>query len=294
MSHTHLVDLAGSERARRTQATGDRLKEGASINQSLSTLAHVISELAKGSKKGSPPFRNSKLTLILKESLSGNSKTVMMAAIAPSSADYAETLSTLKFASSVKLIQTKAKVNAVSEGGVEEVLRQEVQDLQEKLKKFEADKAIDTSKIAELQETLQERQQLQFAQTRMGSMFETALKKQRERVRAGALVHNLDSESLSTLQELYSGVEKNRAKLLQKREQEKRRSSISVVWSGNESSSESDHDDEMIKIRLQNFSLDALTRRMKQLRKEADNIDQVVNLLREPHMPQIQTLQHSA
>eukprot|EP00913_Durusdinium_trenchii_P007349 g6908.t1 len=108
---THLVDLAGSERAGRTKATGDRLKEGAAINQSLSTLARVISELAKSAKtkkKPNPPFRESKLTYILKESLCGNSKTVMMAAISPNFTDYDETLSTLKFSQSVKQVQTKA------------------------------------------------------------------------------------------------------------------------------------------------------------------------------------------
>ncbi|CAJ1330935.1 unnamed protein product [Effrenium voratum] len=140
VSQTHLVDLAGSERAGRTKATGDRLKEGAAINQSLSTLARVISELAKSAKskkKPNPPFRESKLTYILKESLCGNSKTVMMAAISPNFLDYDETLSTLKFAQSVKQVQTKAVQNAVNMSSVEAQLRAELNALKAQLQSFQ-------------------------------------------------------------------------------------------------------------------------------------------------------------
>ncbi|CAK0887114.1 unnamed protein product [Prorocentrum cordatum] len=135
LSQTHLVDLAGSERQKRTQAAGDRLKEGAAINQSLSTLARVISALADSSKKkaANPPFRTSKLTHILKESLCGNSKTVMMAAISPSLADYEETLSTLNFAKSVKQVQTAATANVLSTATLEQALREEVEALKAKV-----------------------------------------------------------------------------------------------------------------------------------------------------------------
>lgn len=136
MSQTNLVDLAGSERAGRTKATGDRLKEGAAINQSLSTLARVISELAKNTKRANPPFRDSKLTYILKECLSGNSKTIMMAAISPSLTDYDETLSTMKFAQSVKNVQTKAVSNTHNSQGIEVQLRQELDDLKAQLLKL--------------------------------------------------------------------------------------------------------------------------------------------------------------
>lgn len=83
----NLVDLAGSERAQSTGATGDRLKEGSAINQSLSNLGNVISALADLSdpkkKKVMVPFRNSVLTMLLKNALSGNSKTIMCAALSP-------------------------------------------------------------------------------------------------------------------------------------------------------------------------------------------------------------------
>lgn len=106
VSRISLVDLAGSERANATGATGTRLKEGALINKSLTTLGRVIAALAAASSAGTGkkamaaadkvPYRDSVLTWLLKDSLGGNSKTAMIAAISP--ADYEETLSTLRYA----------------------------------------------------------------------------------------------------------------------------------------------------------------------------------------------------
>ncbi|KAJ6139735.1 hypothetical protein N7471_006221 [Penicillium samsonianum] len=111
-----LVDLAGSERAKSTEATGARLREGANINKSLTTLGRVIAALAdpkklRGPRKGKElvPYRDSILTWLLKDSLGGNSKTAMIACIAP--ADYEETLSTLRYADQAKNIRTRARVN---------------------------------------------------------------------------------------------------------------------------------------------------------------------------------------
>ena len=101
-----LVDLAGSERATSTGATGARLKEGAEINRSLSTLGRVIAALAdqstgKSKGKGSQvPYRDSILTWLLKDSLGGNSLTAMIAAISPADINFDETLSTLRYADS--------------------------------------------------------------------------------------------------------------------------------------------------------------------------------------------------
>ncbi|EER38796.1 kinesin family protein [Histoplasma capsulatum H143] len=110
-----LVDLAGSERAKATEATGQRLREGSNINKSLTTLGRVIAALADN-KPGRPrknkevvPYRDSILTWLLKDSLGGNSKTAMIACIAPS--DYEETLSTLRYADQAKHIRTRAVVN---------------------------------------------------------------------------------------------------------------------------------------------------------------------------------------
>jgi hypothetical protein len=91
----NLVDLAGSERQKKTGATGDRLKEGSKINLSLSALGNVISALSDGGGKHIP-YRDSKLTRLLQDSLGGNTKTLMVAAMSPADYNYDETLSTLR------------------------------------------------------------------------------------------------------------------------------------------------------------------------------------------------------
>ncbi|XP_033647819.1 kinesin-like protein KIF16B isoform X1 [Asterias rubens] len=125
VSKINLVDLAGSERADATGATGDRLKEGANINKSLVTLGNVISALADmSSMVGSPmttankrksivfiPYRDSVLTWLLKDSLGGNSKTIMVATISPADVNYGETLSTLRYANRAKNIINKPTIN---------------------------------------------------------------------------------------------------------------------------------------------------------------------------------------
>ncbi len=105
----NLVDLAGSERQGKTGATGQRLKEGAKINLSLSALGNVISSLVAG--KTHIPYRDSKLTRLLQNSLGGNAKTLMIAAISPAHYNYEETLSTLRYANRAKNIKNKPKVN---------------------------------------------------------------------------------------------------------------------------------------------------------------------------------------
>jgi hypothetical protein len=116
MARIRLVDLAGSERAKATEATGARLREGSNINKSLTTLGRVIAALADPKQhrpgkrnKDVVPYRDSILTWLLKDSLGGNSKTAMIACIAPS--DYDETLSTLRYADQAKRIRTRAVVN---------------------------------------------------------------------------------------------------------------------------------------------------------------------------------------
>jgi hypothetical protein len=130
-----LVDLAGSERAASTGATGDRLKEGTNINKSLSCLGKCISILAKkssGPTSDVVPFRESKLTFILKNALGGNSKTAMIAALSPASINYEETMSTLRYAWNVKSIKTEAKVN---ESAQDKLIR-ELKEENERLKKM--------------------------------------------------------------------------------------------------------------------------------------------------------------
>ncbi|OON14670.1 kinesin motor domain protein [Opisthorchis viverrini] len=115
----NLVDLAGSEKAGQTGATGDRLKEGANINRSLSALGNVISALADGKKV--VPYRDSVLTKLLQNALGGNSKTIMIAAISPADINYQESLSTLRYADRAKRIKNKAIVN---EDPMEKLIRE--------------------------------------------------------------------------------------------------------------------------------------------------------------------------
>ena len=102
----NLVDLAGSERQKKTGVSGDRMKEAIEINLSLSALGNVISALVDGSSSHIP-YRDSKLTRLLQDSLGGNTKTVMVAVVSPADYNYDESLSTLRYASRAKFIQNK-------------------------------------------------------------------------------------------------------------------------------------------------------------------------------------------
>ena len=132
VSKISLVDLAGSERASGTGATGDRLKEGAAINKSLSALGNVISALAEasgGGKKKMIPYRDSVLTWLLKESLGGNAKTIMIAALSPADINYEETLGTLRYADRAKQIKNTAIVNEDPNQKMIRELKEEVERL---------------------------------------------------------------------------------------------------------------------------------------------------------------------
>ncbi|KAK4953446.1 hypothetical protein LTR28_006463, partial [Elasticomyces elasticus] len=133
-----LVDLAGSERATSTGATGARLREGAEINRSLSTLGRVIAALAdlsSGKKKNASvvPYRDSVLTWLLKDSLGGNSLTAMIAAISPADINFEETLSTLRYADSAKRIKNHAVVNEDPNARMIRELKEELAQLRSKL-----------------------------------------------------------------------------------------------------------------------------------------------------------------
>lgn len=130
----NLVDLAGSERQKTSGAEGERLKEAANINKSLSTLGHVIMvllDVAHG-KPRHVPYRDSRLTFLLQDSLGGNSKTMIIANVSPSICCSAETLNTLKFAQRAKLIQNNAVVNEDSSRDVV-ALQHEIRLLKEEL-----------------------------------------------------------------------------------------------------------------------------------------------------------------
>ncbi|XP_017563843.1 kinesin-like protein KIF1B isoform X10 [Pygocentrus nattereri] len=138
VSKISLVDLAGSERADSTGAKGTRLKEGANINKSLTTLGKVISALAEVSKKKKKtdfiPYRDSVLTWLLRENLGGNSRTAMVAALSPADINYDETLSTLRYADRAKQIKCNAVINEDPNAKLVRELKDEVTRLKELLR----------------------------------------------------------------------------------------------------------------------------------------------------------------
>lgn len=138
VSKISLVDLAGSERAESSGAKGMRLKEGANINKSLTTLGKVISALAemqnnKKKKSDFIPYRDSVLTWLLKENLGGNSRTAMIAALSPADISYEETLSTLRYADRTKQIRCNAVINEDPNARLIRELKEEVARLRELL-----------------------------------------------------------------------------------------------------------------------------------------------------------------
>lgn len=197
ISNIVLIDLAGSERANATGAAGGeiadaakRMKEGQNINLSLSTLGRVISELAKLSEaktKGKKvniavPYRESKLTYVLKPFLGGNSKTSMMAALSPASINYDETMSTLRYADQVKAIKNEAKVNESPQDKLIRELREEI----EALRKGGASGGgggggvMDANETAELKQKMEEQERIFEEMRKEKELFEKQLEEARK------------------------------------------------------------------------------------------------------------------
>ena len=128
----NLVDLAGSERQSKTNASGDRLKEATKINLSLSALGNVISALVDG-KSQHIPYRDSKLTRLLQDSLGGNTKTVMIANVGPADYNFDETMSTLRYANRAKNIKNKPKINEDPKDAMLREFQEEIKRLREQL-----------------------------------------------------------------------------------------------------------------------------------------------------------------
>lgn len=194
-SKVNVVDLAGSERQKKSQTSGTRLKEGAMVNQSLSNLSLVISRLAflakninKENKKALDfiPFRSSKLTFLLEDSLRGNSKTAMIAALSPAGSDHDETTSTLQFAQHVKAVKTNAKKNLNQEDHVMQELEAECARLRQMVETGAG------------QSQIQELAALEEMQRKYGRNFQEQLKlanelqKQREMLLADAGLTSLE------------------------------------------------------------------------------------------------------
>ncbi|KAJ4762336.1 Kinesin-like protein [Rhynchospora pubera] len=142
MSRINLVDLAGSERQKHTKAAGDRLKEAGNINKSLSQLGNLINILGEVSQSGKQrhiPYRDSKLTFLLQESLGGNAKLAMICAVSPSVRCKSESLSTLRFAQRAKAIKNKAVVNETTQDDVN-MLREQVRLLRDELVRIKSNR----------------------------------------------------------------------------------------------------------------------------------------------------------
>ncbi|XP_078741275.1 chromosome-associated kinesin KIF4-like, partial [Lampetra fluviatilis] len=128
-SKLHLVDLAGSERAKRTKAEGDRLREGININRGLLALGNVISALGEegaARRAHHVPYRDSRLTRLLQDSLGGNSLTLMVACVSPADSNLEETLNTLRYADRARKIKNKPIVNRDPNTAELQMLRQQV------------------------------------------------------------------------------------------------------------------------------------------------------------------------
>ncbi|KAF8966416.1 kinesin-like protein [Flammula alnicola] len=225
VSRISLVDLAGSERANSTGATGQRLKEGANINKSLTTLGKVISALAvasqsegKKGKKGKAdefvPYRDSVLTWLLKDSLGGNSKTAMIAAISP--ADYEETLSTLRYADQAKKIKNKAVVNEDPNAKLVRELKEELEVLRARVSGATSESTYDPTVPPEKQKVTYQtkdgriktvtkaelQEQMEASEKLMESLNETWEEKLQR-------THEVQKEREKALEELGITVEKN-------------------------------------------------------------------------------------
>lgn len=178
-SKFHFVDLAGSERLKRTGATGERAREGISINCGLLALGNVISALGDKSKKASHvPYRDSKLTRLLQDSLGGNSQTLMIACVSPSDRDFMETLNTLKYANRARNIKNKVQLNQDQSSRTISQLRREIAALQLELVEYKQGKRnIDAEGNSAISDTFHENAMLMAdnkrLQQRLKAMQET-------------------------------------------------------------------------------------------------------------------------
>ena len=195
VSQVNLVDLAGSERAASTGAEGNTLLEGSNINKSLTTLGMVLSKLAEQSESGGKgvfvPFRDSQLTWILNDSLGGNSRTAMLANISPASINYDETLSTLRFAMTVKKVKNNAVVNEDPQQKLIRELREEIDTIRQQMSSSQVttDMSASLSLTAsegqltmqrELQERISEMQHLEEEQSRNEELVRSLREKIKE------------------------------------------------------------------------------------------------------------------
>lgn len=218
----NLVDLAGSERLKVTGATGQRLEECKKINQSLSCLGNVISVLTDKKTNSTTyiPYRNSKLTRLLEDSLGGNCKTTMMAMISPAHEAFSESLSTLKFANRAKRIQNKPKINEDLDQRAmihkyEAELKKLRKDLQQRNKYL-----VDKSKVIQLEEEKRRAEEDRVAAlTALEEQSREFLKEREEKKRLEEAIKDMESRVMMGGQHFKNGM---------KEEYEKRMNDLEV------------------------------------------------------------------
>uniref|UniRef100_A0A7N6AWH0 Kinesin-like protein n=1 Tax=Anabas testudineus TaxID=64144 RepID=A0A7N6AWH0_ANATE len=248
MGKLHLVDLAGSERQGKTGATGQRLKEATKINLSLSTLGNVISALVDG-KSTHVPYRNSKLTRLLQDSLGGNSKTMMCANIGPADYNYDETISTLRYANRAKNIKNKARINEDPKDALLRQFQKEIEELKKKLE--EGRKKVSPDKMVEMQAKIEEERKALEAKLDM---------EEEERNKARAELEKREKDLLKAQQEHHLLLEKLSA--LEKK----------VIVGGVDLLAKAEEQEKL--LQESNNELEERRRRAEQLRKELEEKEQ--------------------
>lgn len=224
----HFVDLAGSERLKRTGATGERAKEGISINCGLLALGNVISALGDKSKKAlHVPYRDSKLTRLLQDSLGGNSQTIMIACVSPSDRDFMETLNTLKYANRARNIKNRISINQDKSSKTIAQLRQQITELQLELVEYKQGKRVIGADGTEMvNDMFYENNMLQGEvnnlRTRVKAMQETidALTQKNtnllsEKAMGAWIVSGADNDVAGLIQGYLKEIEELRAKLME-------------------------------------------------------------------------------
>ena len=228
----NLVDLAGSERQSKTQATGDRLKEANKINLSLSALGNVISALVDG-KNSHVPYRDSKLTRLLQDSLGGNTKTVMIANVSPASDSYDETLGTLRYASRAKNIKNQPKVNEDPKDTMLREYADEIKRLKDMLngeggsltmKKTPSNAGLGggdkTAKIAQYQNQLKQRDNLANEERKKRETLEERLREMQQKMLASSSTNEgSEKQKYVEMAEKMKHQEKDHDTLLRERQQ---------------------------------------------------------------------------
>ena len=191
-SRMNLVDLAGSERVSQSQVQGQQFAEAKAINLSLTTLGRVIDMLADMSKKGSsawstPPYRESKLTFLLKDSLGGNSKTFMIAAVSPSVMNIEESIGTLRYASRARDIVNTSKIN-------EDPKAKRIRELEEQMESMRSQiRGGDPAYVADLEEKL--RMMESEAQKRAADLHSLQLEREKNEMRE-KMLHASEAEKM--------------------------------------------------------------------------------------------------